>query len=309
MDIQDLDKVDDNNQQNWPEGTMQVKQVNNAGRADEGLLARWFSDWNGSKTTAGTSAALTLTSDTKPSAYYNGFTVWARLHVTADVGATLNVDSLGADPIKKNGGNDLQEGDLPSQTIGIFVHDGGTPTGSWTLTTLAIANVGTTAGDLVGVQDIGGNDGIPSSLVVGTLTNDDAAAGYVGEYVESAVEAGAAVALTNATPVNITSISLAAGDWDIDASFLLTGQSSTNLSYLLGSVSQTTGALDSSAATLQGDWYGTVQVFNNISPVGLAMAPVRKSLSGTTTIFMVAQAGFTGGTCSGYGIIRARRVR
>ena len=57
-DIQDLNVVDDNNQQYWPENTMKVKDVNNAGRGDEGIMARWFADINGTVVSVGMARRL-----------------------------------------------------------------------------------------------------------------------------------------------------------------------------------------------------------------------------------------------------------
>src|SRR4029077_4886616 len=51
--------------------------------------------------------------------------------------------------------------------------------------------------------------------LLGTATNDNATAGNVGEYIESVIPAGAAIAITSATNTNLTSISLTAGDWDV----------------------------------------------------------------------------------------------
>ncbi len=52
--VWDLDVTDANNIGRWPEN-MQFRNVNNAGRADEGILARWFRDTNASLTASGTS--------------------------------------------------------------------------------------------------------------------------------------------------------------------------------------------------------------------------------------------------------------
>ncbi len=161
--IQDLDKVDDNNQQNWPEGTQKVNEVNNAGRADEGMLARWFADWNGSKITAGTATAYTITSDTVPTAYYDGFFLVAEIHVENTGAATLNADSLGAVNIVKNGGEALEAGDLPAGHIAIFVYRGtdfnliATKIGS-----AGTKNTGTAIGDVVELEDVNGSAGLPA---------------------------------------------------------------------------------------------------------------------------------------------------
>lgn len=127
--IQDLNTVDDNNQQNWPESpTYKVQQVNNSGRADEGMLARWFSDWNSSKTTTGTASAYTLTADTAPTAYYKGFRVRAFLHVTNNGAFTLNVSGLGANSVKLPDGTDPVAGTFQGGGVFSFCHDGGS---SW----------------------------------------------------------------------------------------------------------------------------------------------------------------------------------
>lgn len=78
----------------------------------------------------------------------------------------------------------------------------------------------------------------------GTATSDNADAGNVGEYVSSLMAAGSAVALTTATPASMTSISLTAGDWDVDAVFDFTGNITTTVNYLAGSISLTNATLD-----------------------------------------------------------------
>ena len=50
---------------------------------------------------------------------------------------------------------------------------------------------------------------------VGTSTNNNAAAGQIGEFVTSTVAIGAAVALTTGVTANVTSIPLTGGDWDV----------------------------------------------------------------------------------------------
>lgn len=51
---------------------------------------------------------------------------------------------------------------------------------------------------------------------VATAMNDNDIAGNIGEYMESVVLSGAAVALVTATGKTITSLTLTPGDWDID---------------------------------------------------------------------------------------------
>jgi hypothetical protein len=82
------------------------------------------------------------------------------------------------------------------------------------------------------------------AAIAGTNTNDSAAAGYVGEYVSSAVTA------TNygATGVwgDLTSISLTAGDWDVTALLGLSENSSVSWTYYLGSISDVSDTVSTS---------------------------------------------------------------
>ena len=81
----------------------------------------------------------------------------------------------------------------------------------------------------------------PASGVVGVTTNSNATTGYVGEYISSQVAVASAVALTTATPANVTSISLTAGDWDVDGVIDLNLSGATTTDWTSG-ISTTTGA-------------------------------------------------------------------
>lgn len=140
---------------------------------------------------------------------------------------------------------------------------------------------------------------------IGTTTNDNAATGYVGEYVSSTVASGSAVSLTTATPANVTSISLTAGDWDVRGVLGFVLNAATTVAYLGGSSSST-------SATLGG--LGTEAYFPGSGATlstgpQIALPVVRFSLSSTTTVYLVAQASFGVNTASAFGAINARRVR
>ncbi len=142
--------------------------------------------------------------------------------------------------------------------------------------------------------------------VLGTITNDNANAGYVGEYTSSAVAAGSAVALTTNVTANVTSISLTAGDWDVTGIVQYTPGATT-------SVTQLTQGSSSTSATLgaQGSFSKFVTAASVLTAVDPAwnLPATRFSLAATTTIYLVSAATFTVSTLSAYGIIRARRVR
>lgn len=143
---------------------------------------------------------------------------------------------------------------------------------------------------------------------VGTNTNNAAAAGIVGEYIESPIASGSAVALVNVTAKNMTSISLTAGDWDVDLVLQYTGASSTTVSVLGASISLTTNTVDTTLGRGGYNYYAGVSQFNFANPTPNIIPPLRLSLSGTTTVYGVAYAQFATSTCSVYGILRARRV-
>jgi hypothetical protein len=143
--------------------------------------------------------------------------------------------------------------------------------------------------------------------LLGTIANDAASAGNVGEYVSSTINSGSAVALSTNVAANITSVSLTAGDWDIWSNLYFLAAGTTSITILQGSLSTTSATLNVNP----GFWgvQATPASVIGANTTGLDVGPVRLSLAGTTTLFIVAQATFTVSTLSGYGIIQARRVR
>jgi hypothetical protein len=142
----------------------------------------------------------------------------------------------------------------------------------------------------------------------GTATNDNATAGNIGEYVESVIASGSAVSLTTATAADITTISLTAGDWDVSTNCSFITAATTSVTEVACSVSTTLNTTDATNGRLSILFMAAV-VPTAGTTMSSAVQPVRFSLSGTTTIHMVALARFTVSTMTGYGIIRARRIR
>lgn len=140
--------------------------------------------------------------------------------------------------------------------------------------------------------------------VTGTTTNDSAAAGVVGEVVTSAVVAGSAVSLTTATGANVTSISLTAGDWDVSGNVNFSASSAT--------VTGTSGGVTSTSATVPTDGtevYSGVQVTLLSETDSVTLPMKRFSLSGTTTVYLVAKSTFSAGSVGAFGSIVGRRRR
>jgi hypothetical protein len=146
------------------------------------------------------------------------------------------------------------------------------------------------------------------SQLRGTTTNDNAAAGNVGEFISSDIASGSAVALTAGVPANITSISLTAGDWDVWVVGQFTGGATTTVTALEVGVSATSATFDQTLGRQALQAYNSFAVFTVASPVTIVTG-TRFSLAATTTIFFVAEAVFAVNTCSGYGTLMARRRR
>ena len=165
----------------------------------------------------------------------------------------------------------------------------------WMLTTNDPITIGTTALTF------------KSPNLYGTTTNDNAAAGMVGEYVESVVDEASAISLTSTTTINVTSISLTAGDWDVSCNVQFICTATTNITELRGSVSLVSDTLD----LTRGRVFDIKTAPHTVISArhGLAGPTLRFSLASTTTIYLVAQGNFTVSTLSAYGIISARRVR
>lgn len=142
----------------------------------------------------------------------------------------------------------------------------------------------------------------------GTTTNDNAAAGNIGEYVSSVIAVGTPVSLVTATPKNITSIALTPGDWQVWGYIGFTGNAATTITSLEGSLSNTTGTIDSTPGRRGDQFYAGGTVFASVSPQ-FACGEERVSLSAPASVFLVANAVFATNTCSGFGGIFARRAR
>jgi hypothetical protein len=140
--------------------------------------------------------------------------------------------------------------------------------------------------------------------ITGTTTNDNAAAGKVGEFVTATVAEASATALVTGTAKTVTSISLTAGDWDVAGFVNYVTAGGTTITVLLSSSSLTTNARGS-FEKVEAYGAGIVGGSNPMSNIVLG----RYSLASTTTIYLVAQAGFSGSTLSASGMIRARRIR
>jgi hypothetical protein len=142
-----------------------------------------------------------------------------------------------------------------------------------------------------------------ASGIRGTTIGDSANVGSDGEIITNA---STGASLTSLSPANVASISLTAGDWDVSGIVTYVAAGGTTITGQSAGIS-TTSATFAAANT------GTSTTFNYTNPVGFGSAiptnPTRINITSTTTVYLLAQATFSGGTATANGFIRARRVR
>jgi hypothetical protein len=134
-------------------------------------------------------------------------------------------------------------------------------------------------------------DTLQAQMGKGVTDGSEAAAGKVGEYLTAV---SGSVGLTSASVTNIISLDLTAGDWDVQGNVTFAAGSGTHTFFGAGvSIIDTfTSSTFPSAALNQ----------------AITTATHRFNVTATTTVWVVAQAGFTG-TVTATGSVRARRMR
>lgn len=159
----------------------------------------------------------------------------------------------------------------------------------------------------------------PSSTagIVGTTTNDNANAGSVGEFICAQVTNGGSptgcatntstpVSLSANVPTNVTSITLTAGDWDMWGAITELPAGTTTTAYVQGLISATSGGLTAAGPGM--GFYLPLSFGAGVGP-RLPVGATRITLTTTTTVYLVAQIGFSVSTCAVVGELAARRRR
>lgn len=145
---------------------------------------------------------------------------------------------------------------------------------------------------------------LTGNAIVGVASAANASAGYPGEYISSSVAAGSAVSLTTATSVDVTTISLTRGDWDVFGSIYFAPAGGAVITAESGGISTTAATLPTAPAGGFSSVSGLTQAAG--TAISLTLGITRISINTTTTVRLVAQASFSS-TCGAYGIIQARR--
>jgi hypothetical protein len=135
----------------------------------------------------------------------------------------------------------------------------------------------------------------------GTATNDNAAAGKVGEYSSVTQAAFVNFPATTVWGDLSSGLSLTAGDWDVTGYVTYSLNGATSNAWRMG-ISTTTGNVQPAFVT---------ENFPATTDANITgwMPGLRISLSGTTTVYLKFEAEYTAGTPRAYGAYWARRVR
>lgn len=153
------------------------------------------------------------------------------------------------------------------------------------------------------------NKTLTNPNIVGTTTNNDAAAGSVGEYLSASLASGSAIPLTTMTGANVTSLSLTAGDWDVCGEVQLIFPSGTVYNAYVAGISTTSATLPAAPDISRNGWTGAAQTLPSALGNGFVTGVKRISLASTTTVYLVCTVGFSAGSPAAYGVLTARRVR
>jgi hypothetical protein len=142
-------------------------------------------------------------------------------------------------------------------------------------------------------------DSTSSHGIQGTITNDSAAAGNVGELQDSIISS--AISATANTAANVTSISLTAGDWRVLGSVAYSG---ANASFVLN------GAISANSASFTGTVVGYSKAQGWVGTVTAASVFCMREmqLTTTTTVYLVFEVPNSEANVI-TGAITARRMR
>ena len=197
----------------------------------------------------------------------------------------------------------------PMTTLGDIIYENSTPAparlaGNTTSTINFLSQTGTGSASAAPVW----TPNIPSANVQGTTAGGNATSGYIGEFVSS--NPGSPVTpAASGSQVNVTSISLTAGDWDVEGMMETIAGATSSFSALAAGISTTSNNYDSTNK-------GGINQLATTIPAGMSQympTGVRRiNISSTTTVYLVgfsSYAALGGATFGTDSYIRARRVR
>jgi hypothetical protein len=143
----------------------------------------------------------------------------------------------------------------------------------------------------------------------GVTDGSDAAPGKIGEVISGSNFAG--IALTTAVPLNVTTITLTPGDWNVGG-VVIFAPVSTGPNSVIAALSQTAASLPSDNDVATGKAI-MQQIWASSMPAGKTQTTptslIRVNTTTSKPVYLVAQATFGGGSVTVTGYVSARRIR
>ena len=141
--------------------------------------------------------------------------------------------------------------------------------------------------------------------IVGTTTNNNAITGTVGEYIDSAFSS---TAITTATYTDVGTVTLTAGDWDLEAILYYSGAAGTNQTSAILFIGEVSGN-NSTGLVIGTNFIGDNGLSLTNAAKTIVLPRLRKQPTASTTYYLKAYTAFTVSTMAVSGILTARRVR
>ncbi len=192
--------------------------------------------------------------------------------------------------------------------------------GANTVTGLATANNGILVTSSGGVPSIGNTVGagliMPSitfnttSGVIGTTTNDDAAAGSVGELNSTIVLSASNVPLTSGATANVATKVLQPGDYDVWGELWTLPNALTTTASLIASIGTTSATIAGTPSENTSTSSFNVGLAAGVDEqLTIGACRIKVANATTATVYLCANAIFAVNTLGAYGKIMARRRR
>ncbi|ABO54201.1 hypothetical protein LA345_25960 [Burkholderia vietnamiensis] len=228
---------------------------------------------------------------------------------TTQAAALTNLLGTSVVPVA-NGGTGVTSAAAELSRIGAAPLASASPTGTWSFAARPTFN-GATPWDSANLNPASPPAWGNSTPNSGAFSSLSATAGYtgltsttlpytvgvLGEYFSGSTSG---TSMTTATATNCASISLPAGDWDVQATIQFTPSAGPSTLATAVSTSVSVPSLQSEQSLALPFTSGQMQII--ASPVQ------RIPLSATTTVYAVGVAGFSSGTVTCNGYLRARRA-
>jgi len=146
--------------------------------------------------------------------------------------------------------------------------------------------------------------------IIGTTTNDNVSAGTVGELDSTVVLLGSAVSLLTLTPIDVVTLVLQPGDYDVWGEVWFDVNGATIISSIQVGINTTTATIATTPSENTSNTSFPVTLAAGVAPtMTLGQCRISVATATTTTVYLVVNATFTVSTLSGYGKILARRRR